>query len=133
MAPSLGIQPVGAVSLLHPASSAASTTKPAIGVGVVRAVPIDRKGKVTGRSWCRWDGATYGQSAPASGRPQQTFGRFAPSPSHKLVNVRAVSGARGNDHFVGSSVACPPTHCQRPFRWTKISVMRRGPGTYPFA
>src|SRR2546430_10793710 len=54
-------------------------------------------------------------------------------PSHKLANVRAVSAARGNDHFVGSSVACPPTHCQRPFRWTKISVMRRGPGTYPFA
>src|SRR2546430_10295149 len=54
--PSLGIQPVGAVSLLQAASAKAST--------VPRAVPIDRKGKVTGRSWCWWDGATYGQSAP---------------------------------------------------------------------
>src|SRR6266480_3769375 len=36
-------------------------------------------------------------------------------------------------HFVSSSVAWPPTHCQRPLRFTKISLMRRGPGTYPLA
>src|SRR5712691_11314440 len=50
----------------------------------------------------------------------------APSDGPRSVTAAA-------PHFVGSSVAWPPTCCQRPFRFTKISVMRRGPGTYPFA
>src|SRR5256886_16658516 len=61
--PSLGIQPLGAVSLLQAASAKAST--------VPRPAPIDRQGRVTGRSWRRCDGATSGQSAPPSGGPQQ--------------------------------------------------------------
>src|SRR5213082_1969577 len=71
MTPSLGIHPVGAVSLLQAASANARTAIPGRGLGFLRAVPIDKKEKVTGRSWRRWDGATYRQSAPASGPPQR--------------------------------------------------------------
>ena len=53
MTPSLGTHPVGAVSLLQAANANARTAIPGRGLGFLRAVPIDKKEKLTGRSWCR--------------------------------------------------------------------------------
>src|SRR6266699_3017656 len=104
MAPSLGIHPVGAVSLLQAASANARRAIRGSDPGCLSAVPIDLTGKVTGRPSCRWDGATYGQSAPESGSPQRrppnTITSFCPAAALASASAPATPPVGENRSFL---------------------------------